>query len=149
LTRIDFYQIDGHLWQTPAVVSRLIGKARQRRMDILIHVPDQNTAEKYHPLLQKALDDPSPLTMAHTAPGPGEKTQTVTLCWNGPYHHHGLMINLANDPPRWFSRFEKIAELVYADTEVVACKRDSFRFYRDRGYPLHYHDLSASTREST
>jgi DNA polymerase III subunit chi len=54
---------------------------------------------------------------------------------------HDVLINLASEVPGFFSRFERVAELIDKEPQVVASGRDRFRFYRDRGYPLNKHDI--------
>jgi len=43
--------------------------------------------------------------------------------------------------PPFFSRFERVAEIVTQDPQFLEALRNSWRFYKDRGYPLHKHDL--------
>lgn len=52
-----------------------------------------------------------------------------------------LLVNLATEVPSFFSRFERVAEVVDAAAERRKAGRDRFRFYRDRGYPLESHNL--------
>jgi DNA polymerase-3 subunit chi len=52
-----------------------------------------------------------------------------------------VLINLADDVPPAFSRFERVAEIVDADPEARARSRTRFAFYRDRGYPLDTHRI--------
>lgn len=47
-----------------------------------------------------------------------------------------ILLNLSPDVPPWFSRFERVLEIVPGDAESRAKCRDRFKFYRDRGYPL-------------
>ncbi|MEJ2693893.1 MAG: DNA polymerase III subunit chi [Candidatus Thiodiazotropha sp.] len=53
-----------------------------------------------------------------------------------------VLINLAGAVPGFFSRFERVAEIIDKEPQVIADGRDRFRFYRDRGYPLNKHDIS-------
>jgi DNA polymerase III subunit chi len=55
---------------------------------------------------------------------------------------HDVLINLAGAVPGFFSRFERVAEIIDKEPQVIADGRDRFRFYRDRGYPLNKHDIS-------
>ena len=48
----------------------------------------------------------------------------------------------ASRPPPFFSRFERLAEIVGADEADVAAGRERFRFYRERGYEMRAHNLS-------
>jgi len=52
-----------------------------------------------------------------------------------------LLINLAEEIPMFFSRFERVAEVVSEDESSRASGRNRFRFYRDRGYDLRTHQL--------
>lgn len=53
-----------------------------------------------------------------------------------------VLINLQHAPPPFFSRFERLAEIVGTEPDEVAAARDRFRFYRERGYELRSHNLS-------
>jgi DNA polymerase-3 subunit chi len=51
------------------------------------------------------------------------------------------MINLAAEVPAFFSRFERVLEVVDGDASRRAQSRSRFKFYRDRGYELATHNL--------
>ena len=53
-----------------------------------------------------------------------------------------VLVNLHPEPPPFFSRFERLAEIVGVDEADRAAARERFRFYRDRGYELRTHNLS-------
>jgi DNA polymerase III subunit chi len=52
-----------------------------------------------------------------------------------------LLINLAPVVPDFFSRFNRVAELVGAEQDSRAAGRERFRYYRDRGYELRTHHV--------
>ncbi len=52
-----------------------------------------------------------------------------------------LLVNLASDVPEFFSRYERVAEVVDADSTRREQSRARYRFYRDRGYPLNTHQV--------
>ncbi|HET7395220.1 MAG TPA: DNA polymerase III subunit chi [Gammaproteobacteria bacterium] len=52
-----------------------------------------------------------------------------------------VLVNLAPQVPSFFSRFERVAEVVDKDQQVRTLGRERFRFYKDRGYPLETHSL--------
>ena len=56
-----------------------------------------------------------------------------------------VLVNLHRDPPPFFSRFERLAEIVGQDEDSIAAGRARWRFYRERGYELRTHDLSELT----
>lgn len=55
--------------------------------------------------------------------------------------HWQVLINLANDVPEFFSRYERVVEPVDANPERRQQSRERYKFYRDRGYPLSTHQL--------
>lgn len=58
-----------------------------------------------------------------------------------PQLQEGLMINLATDIPKFFGRFDRVAEIVVGTTREQG--RERYKYYRDRGYPLHHHELDS------
>ena len=57
--------------------------------------------------------------------------------------HADVLVNLSRETPAFFSRFERLVEVVTADEDDRSSARARWRFYRDRGYPLQSHDLAA------
>ena len=55
--------------------------------------------------------------------------------------HHELIVNLDRDQPDFFSRFERMIEVVGAESDDLEAGRARWKFYKDRGYPLNRHDL--------
>lgn len=58
-----------------------------------------------------------------------------------PAQLHQVLITLAPQVPEWFSRFERVADLVGPDDPDKRQGRERFRFYRERGYELETHNL--------
>ena len=54
---------------------------------------------------------------------------------------HDVLINLAEGVPTFFSRFERVAELIEKAPEQRQQGRLRYTFYRDRGYPLQTHAI--------
>ncbi|MFK8031151.1 MAG: DNA polymerase III subunit chi [Gammaproteobacteria bacterium] len=52
-----------------------------------------------------------------------------------------ILINLANSVPDFFSRLDRVMEVVGGDAPTRATARERFKFYRDRGYDLKSHNL--------
>ena len=60
---------------------------------------------------------------------------------DAPASHQDLLINLDLKVPEFFKRFARVAEVVVEDPAVRLAARESFRFYREHGYPLQDHKL--------
>lgn len=52
-----------------------------------------------------------------------------------------VLVNLAPEVPDFFSRYERLAEVVDANAERRERSRERYRFYRDRGYKLTTHQV--------
>jgi DNA polymerase-3 subunit chi len=61
----------------------------------------------------------------------------------GELPHHQVLVNLGAVLPQFFTRFERLVEIVSADPEDRALARERFRYYKDRGYPLNTHEAGA------
>ena len=55
-----------------------------------------------------------------------------------------VLINLHAEPPTFFRRFERLAEIVSSEPDDVAAGRTKWQLYKQQGYTLRAHDLSAS-----
>ena len=55
--------------------------------------------------------------------------------------HQDLLVNLDLRIPDFFKRFARVAEIVVEDPAIRLAARESFRFYREHGYPLQDHRL--------
>ena len=58
--------------------------------------------------------------------------------------HHQVLVNVGQDVPPGFSRFERLIEVVSAeDAEDRTQARQRWKYYADRGYTITRHDLAA------
>ena len=62
-------------------------------------------------------------------------------CRQAPTESVDILINLSASVPDFFTRFERVIEIVIQTPYVVQQTRDNYRFYRDRGYPLSTHNI--------
>jgi DNA polymerase-3 subunit chi len=60
-----------------------------------------------------------------------------------PGEHHDVLVNLGEDIPSFFARFERVAEIVLNDPAALAESRRRWAFYKDRGYALQHHDMQS------
>ena len=56
--------------------------------------------------------------------------------------HHHVLVNLGQDVPTGFSRFERLNEIIGLDEHDRIQGRRRWRYYADRGYTLKRHDLA-------
>lgn len=136
MTTIDFYtRVDDRL----AVTARLVAKAVAAHGSARVLTPDAQTTEALDRLLWMV---PATGFLPHCridSPLAGQ-----TPVWvDHRLEHAGpaaVLVNLHAEPPPFFSRFERLAEIVGVDD--AAAGRERYRFYRERGYELRAHDMS-------
>lgn len=137
MTEISFYS---HAADKLSVARQLVAKALSQKLNVLVYAPDETVAADIDRLLwtQPALSfiphcrDSSPLA-ASTPVIIGENADALPSA--------DVLINLGDEPPPVFSRFERLMEIVTEDENDVAKGRQRYRFYKDRGYELVNHDL--------
>ena len=142
MTRIDFYILSTPSAQSRQLTAcRLAEKAYSMDHTIYIHTRDREQASHLDNLLWtfragsflpheqhgEAVNETVPIIIGHD---------------NEPEYHNQVLINLDDNVPMFFSRFERVAEIIGADEESRAAGRERFRFYRERGYDLQTHNLS-------
>ncbi len=145
MTRIDFYILPDAAGPTAGPVMtacKLCDKAAAGGHRIYVHAPDEGLADELDGALWsfrqggfiaherydgEALDEPLPAVLIGAVQPPDS--------------HHGVMLNLGLEVPDFFSRFDRVLEIVAADQQARAKSRERYKYYRDRGYELATHKL--------
>ena len=138
MTRIDFYSNAEPKLQ---VACQLAAKAVQQSLRVLILAPDETTLRAIDKLLWTV--PPTgflPHCMARDPLAPETPVLIARDCESLP--HDQVLLNLGNDSPASFSRFQRLIELVAIDDTDKQAGRARFRYYRDRGYEIQHHDLA-------
>jgi len=98
--------------------------------------------------LDQALWAFSPLDfIPHVGAGDALAPDTPVLLASRAYDfpHHAVLVNLAEQTPAFFSRFERLVDLVGDDPQDLVAGRQRWRFYTDRGYPIERHDAARAS----
>lgn len=137
MTRVDFYTGSEDKLRTACQLSH---KAMQNGMRVLLHVPDEETAGKLDKLLWHY---PPTAFMPHCHSGDAEaSTMPVVIACDENFPHAELLISLHDECTTFFSRFERVIEIVGCGDAEKNSGRARFKFYRDRGYELTHTDLA-------
>lgn len=149
MTRVDFYVLpDLRLDARELFAGRLAVRAFRAGMQSLIQVADDAAATRLdeslwqqpdgaflpHVRLGSPLAARTPVTVATAEELEALAPEALPV--------HDLLINLQFEIPTRFAAFDRVAEIVCQDETVRAAGRANYRFYRQRGYPLHHHDLA-------
>ncbi|HMH16637.1 MAG TPA: DNA polymerase III subunit chi [Burkholderiales bacterium] len=140
MTRIDFYSNAEPKLQ---VACQFVTKAAKQQLSVVIYAPDERIAREFDRLWTDQAVGFVPHRVAQHALS--SETSIVVAREGADMVRYQVILNLHDDSPPSFSRFERLVELVAADDEDRRLARDRFRFYRDRGYEIKHHDLSKSS----
>ena len=151
MTRIDFYSLEaGSHGDRLLLTCRLVERIHQLGQDsqsgpggrpprIHIQLSDPVQAEHLDRLLW-TYDDQS--FLPHGRLGQTDPDLTPILIGAEPLPDHDqVLINLDPAVPPAFARFERLCDPLDPAPAVPAAGRERYRYYRDRGYPLHHHKI--------
>jgi DNA polymerase-3 subunit chi len=144
MTRVDFYVLPDAAGDGPLPTAcRLCEKAAAAGKRVHVHAPDEDVAREFDRLLWVykqggfvahervgASPDPAP---AAVLIGTGEPLPS----------HQDVLLNLADEVPAFFDRFERVLEIVAGDAATRGKSRQRFKFYRDAGLAPETHRLDA------
>lgn len=138
MTKIDFYTGVSDKLHTACQLSN---KAIQNGLRVLLHTPDADTAEQLDILLWQ---HPALAFIPHCLSNDAEASNMPVIIGHQsePFPHAELLISLHNSCLPFFSRFERVIEIVSQDPEDARLGRERYGFYRERGYELRHFDLS-------
>ena len=138
MTTIDFYFNAEDRLQ---VACRLAAKAASQKKRMLIYAPEGDTAAQVDRLLWtfQAIG-----FVPHCTAGDELAAETPVLIASGEDTPAGcgLLLNLADECPPHFARFERLLEVVSAEAADRAAGRGRYRLYFERGYKISNHDLA-------
>jgi DNA polymerase-3 subunit chi len=136
MTLIDFYtRVEDRL----GIAARIVAKAAAAHGSARVLTPDAATTDALDKLLWTV---PAIGFLPHCrmdSPLAGQTPVWIDhrLEHTGPA---AVLVNLHPEPPPFFSRFERLAEIVGVDDAEAGRMR--YRYYRERGYELRAHDMS-------
>lgn len=138
MTTIDFYT---HVRDPFAVAARLVAKAWAAHGAVRVLTPDPEATDALDRLLWTS---PATGFVPHCRLASPLAGQTPVIVDHAQEHEGAaaVLINLAPAPPSFFSRFERLAEIVGLDEASAAAGRERYRYYRERGYELRAHNLA-------
>ena len=139
MTSIDFYfNADDRL----QVACRLAGKAAARGKKLLVLASDAELAQRMDKLLWTW---PATGFVPHCFAHDPLAAETPVLIATAPEDEPAceILLNLGDEAPARFERYERLLEIVPADGDARLAGRARYKFYRDRGFQIANHDLAA------
>jgi DNA polymerase III subunit chi len=138
MTAIDFYT---RVAAPLEVAARIVHKAYAQHGGVRVLTPDAAATDALDRLLWM---QPALSFVPHCRLASALAAETPVIVDEAMEHEGGtrVLVNLCRDTPPFFSRFERLAEIVGDDDAAIEAGRARYRFYRERGYAMRTHDLS-------
>ena len=137
MTRIDFYQLDSD--EAPlSFTCRLIEKIYRNGLRVYVHTSDSEQSQMLDDLLWTYRPD---RFIPHCLTDTSQDAPVRIGHDHEPADDEEVLVNLSGNVPEFFSRFDRVAEVVPLDPASRQSARENYKFYKDRGYPLDYHEM--------
>ncbi|OHV07727.1 DNA polymerase III subunit chi [Kushneria phosphatilytica] len=141
MTRIDFYilpqpTLDARL----DFACRLAETIHRKGYRLHIHTEDEAMGREFDERLWNFRFD---AFVPHALLGEaGEPPAPVTIGWQDtPEPGIEALLNLHPQIPAWFSRFERVAEIINQHQGILNAKRECWQTYKSRGYSVQAHHI--------
>jgi DNA polymerase-3 subunit chi len=137
VTEVLFYTNTDNKLQTACSLTL---KAFARGMRVLLLTPDAAATERLSKLIWSV---PATGFVPHcrSADRLAPLTPVIVDHEAHPLPHDQVLVNLCDQTPAFFSRFQRLVEIVGLDDGDRQAARARFRYYRDRGYEIRTHQL--------
>ncbi len=144
MAQVDFYILSDESGLDPMRYgARLIDKVYHLGKSLYVQLPDQATAEAFSQGLWALSDDSF---LAHDL-GNAATGARIAVGWQAPERQdYEVLLNLAGTVPVFYNQFDRIAEIVPANTEARDQCRRNYRFYQEKGYALKTHTIGSQPR---
>ena len=137
MTNVDFYTGSSDKLRTACQVSH---KAMQNGLRVLLHTPDETITETLDKLLWHY---PATAFIPHCRSDDAAANEMPVVLGHQQetFPHSELLISLHTTCLPFFSRFERVIEIVSENEEDARTGRERYKFYKDRGYEMRHFDL--------
>ena len=148
MTRVDFYVLDDQAEAArERFACRLVEKAFRLKHKVYLHAASTAAAQRLDALLWTFSEGsfiPHVLAAPDLDPSLADATPVQIGTGEEPGFDAAVLVNLDGVVPGFFSRFERVAEIVGGDATERTQARERFKFYRDRGYVLETHRIGSA-----
>jgi DNA polymerase-3 subunit chi len=139
MTKVDFYTGSSDKLRTACQLSH---KAMQHGLRTVISLPDAVSCEMLDKLLWQY---PDTAFIPHCDASSPDSAPVYLSLGEENFPHHDILISLHNECTPFFSRFERVIEIIGTDEDDSRKGRERFKFYRDRGYEMRHFDLAKAS----
>jgi DNA polymerase III subunit chi len=133
MTKIDFYVLQETTREARWLFAcKLIEKIRRLGHEVLVALDSEEAAHEFDVLLwafkPESFVPHQILDINRKAPVEIAFTSEIGN------HHNDVLVNLSDSVPAYFSRFQRLSEIVVQEQHILQHTRQHFSFYKERGY---------------
>ena len=142
MTRVDFYVSNNSTEKAQSQLAcRLAEKAYSLKHKIYIHTNSQEETEHLDRFMWLYS---AGSFLPHCPYGAKSMAETPIIIGHdhAPEQDTDILINLSAQVPAFYSRFDRVVELVSGNETTRQQAREHYKHYRDRGYQVTTHNLS-------
>jgi DNA polymerase III subunit chi len=134
-----FFNVDSKL----LFACKLAKKAFTEGRKLVVYSPEARRAEEFDRQLwsYEQLGFVPHVRAGHALAG---ETPIVIATDDNNLPHHEALLNLGDEPPSFFSRFEHLREIVSTDDDDRLRARERMKFYKSRGFNVETQDMKAN-----
>ncbi|MFN5541569.1 MAG: DNA polymerase III subunit chi [Betaproteobacteria bacterium] len=138
-----FFNVDSRL----NFACRLSKRALDQGKKLIVYAPDEARAAAFDRLLwsYEALSFVPHVRADHPL---AKATPIVIANAASELPHHDALLNLADEPPPYFTRFEYLREVVSTDEADRLRARERYEFYKSRGFEIQRQDMGTASAAS-
>jgi DNA polymerase-3 subunit chi len=137
MTRVDFYF---NVQDKFRLAARLGSKAMEQSARLFVYTPDASATIQIETLFW-TMGQTSFLPHCRSQHPLAHETPIIVDHEAKVIPHDDVLLNLGESHPPFFSRFQRLIEVVGCDADDKASARVRYKFYRDRGYEICDHDM--------
>jgi DNA polymerase III subunit chi len=139
MTRVDFYVLANSSERDhERMICRVVEKAFRHGHEIYVLCCDAAEVKRFDETLWRFQDTSFVPHVCDSGDAPVVIGTTASDIANP-----DVLVNLANEVPDTVSSFQRVIESAGFDDPTRGAARTRYRYYQDRGFPLHTHKISA------
>ena len=140
MTKIDFYLVRGN---ELLFACRLIALIYRKGHKVHVQTPSIEYAKA---LDEKLWNYPEDAFIPHSL-REHQFDAPIKICTetDSP-EHKDVFVNLSRSTPKFFSRFDRVAEVVPENELERSFARRAYAYYKERGYEVSYHKMGRKNR---
>jgi len=131
-----FFNVDSRL----GFACKLSKAAMDQGKKLIVYAPDEARASEFDRLLW-SYSQLSFVPHVRADHALAKATPIVIANANSELPHHDALLNLSDEPPPYFTRFEFLREVVSTDDDDRAQGRERLKFYKSRGFAIQTQDM--------